>query len=190
MGTFRRYPNKPTIIPDQNISLQSCCDSSEFISSETSVPRAEPLDPLLDPPPFGFALASTSPDEDVWSPFSNFSRAVFMAWHYNGGTVKSAVQTDLLAKAITDKRFNASDMLGFSVHKENENIDEFLSQQSTPFQRRHGWHEASVKIRVPCATRTFSSEEDAPEFTVDGIYHRRLVDVIKGFIIVLHSCLR
>jgi len=104
-----------------------------------------------------------------------------MAWHYNGGTVKSAVQTDLLAKAITDKRFNASDILGFSVHKENENIDEFLSQQSTPFQRRHGWHEASVRIRVPCATRTFSSEEDAPEFTINSIYHRRLVDVVKGF---------
>ena len=111
-----------------------------------------------------------------------------MVWHYNGGTVKSAIQTDLLAKAITDKQFNASDILGFSVHKENENIDEFLSQQSTPFQRRHGWHEASVRIRVPCATRTFSSEEDAPEFTINSIYHRRLVDVVKGFFIIIRSC--
>jgi len=180
MGLFRRYPNKPTINPDQNIGLMSCCDGSDFISSDSSVPRAELLDPLPTPPPLESALDLTSPDEDVWSPFSNFSRAVIMAWHYNGGTVKSAAQTELLGNAVTDKRFNGLDMIGFSIHKENENIDKYLSQQSTPFQRRHGWHEASVRIRVPCATRTFSSEEDAPQYVVDGIYHRRLVDIIKG----------
>ena len=94
-----------------------------------------------------------------------------MAWHYNGGTLKSAAQTELLGKAVTDKWFNGLDMIGFSLHKENENIDEYLLQQSTPFQRRHSWHEASVRIRVPCAMRTFTSEEDAPQYVISSIYH-------------------
>ena len=126
MGLFCRYPNKPTINPDQNIGLQSCCDGSEFLSSDSSVPRPELLDPLPTPPPFGSALPLASPDEHVWSPFSNFCRAVFMVWHYNGGTVKSAAQTELLGKAVTDKWFNGLDMIGFSLHKENKNIDEYL----------------------------------------------------------------
>ena len=53
MGLFHHYPNKPTINPDQNIGLMSCCDGSDFISSDSSVLWAELLDPLPTPSPLG-----------------------------------------------------------------------------------------------------------------------------------------
>ncbi|KAI0315118.1 hypothetical protein OF83DRAFT_1293481 [Amylostereum chailletii] len=43
---------------------------------------------------------------------------------------------------------------------------------------RDGWIKSSVTIPLPCEGQEHPSEGEAPTFAVDGLYHRRLLDVI------------
>ncbi|KAJ8592983.1 hypothetical protein M405DRAFT_786759 [Rhizopogon salebrosus TDB-379] len=42
------------------------------------------------------------------------------------------------------------------------------------------WHETSVKIKLPADKEKFTSEEDAPEFEVEGLHYRKPLEVLKS----------
>jgi len=170
MGVFRRYPRLPTLDPERNTSLQTLCEGSAFDTRAVSL--SDSVLPVVDP----------MEGADPWVPFTNYSSALMMAWHYSGSTTKTAAETDRLAQSIcNDENFRPSELKNFSVDRENDRVDSFIKESSTTFQRQHGWHESSVKIRLPCSKEKFpSGEQDAPEYTVDGVHHRRIVDVIRG----------
>ena len=48
-----------------------------------------------------------------------------------------------------------------------------------PFKPEDGWIQASISIPVPCDGFIFKSEQDAPQFIVNGIWYRRPLEVIK-----------
>ncbi|KAI0738103.1 hypothetical protein C8Q80DRAFT_1222726 [Daedaleopsis nitida] len=50
------------------------------------------------------------------------------------------------------------------------------------FRREHGWHEAVVRIPLPCAKFLNVSEETAPTYEVAGLHHRDIVDLVIGCI--------
>jgi hypothetical protein len=78
MGVFRHYPTWPTLNPDENINLSSLCDGSGLAPPTPSMPSADPS------PSSGVqSVSSITPatGNEIWSPFSNFSQALLMAWH-------------------------------------------------------------------------------------------------------------
>lgn len=56
--------------------------------------------------------------------------------------------------------------------------DHSAPKAGTALNPGDGWKCGKVTIRVPC-TGVKQREEDAPEFTVDGVYYRDIVEVIK-----------
>ena len=169
MGVFRRYPRLPTVDPERTMTLHTLCEGSAFDTNLVSL--SDSVLPTID------LMEGTDP----WAPFSNYSSALMMSWHYSGSTTKTAADTNRLALSLADSNFSTTELKGFSVEKENEKINSFIKESTSTFQKQHGWHQSSVKFRVPCSKIKFSSgEQDAPEFTVDGVHHRRLVDVIRG----------
>jgi len=104
-----------------------------------------------------------------------------MWWHYSQSVSKSAGEINCLARSITDGIFDLAEVVNFNIDHENWQIDSFIRNSNTVFQKQHGWQEASVKIRLPCSQVKFPNGElDAPQFVVEGIHHRRLIDIIKG----------
>ena len=86
-----------------------------------------------------------------------------------------------MAKAMHDNpQFDLSDLAHFSADRENTLLDAFLrdGRAEHPFRKNDGWHEASVKIRLPVRGVPLASESEAPEIQVDGLYYRWLVDII------------
>ncbi|KAI0362987.1 hypothetical protein BV20DRAFT_959211, partial [Pilatotrama ljubarskyi] len=58
-------------------------------------------------------------------------------------------------------------------------LDDYV-HPSGIFSAEDGWIEASINIPLPRTNTQHTSEADAPHFTVEGLYHRRLVHVIRG----------
>jgi len=94
---------------------------------------------------------------------------------------KTAADGNRLLFSLCDDNFSPMELHSITVEKENKKINLFIKESSTMFQKQHGWHQSSVKFRLPCSKFKFSSgEQDAPEFTVDGVHHRHVVDIIRG----------
>jgi len=169
MEVFRRFPTIPTLDPECHTTLHSLCTGTGFDTA--AIPLSSNVLPITDP------LEGLEP----WEPFTNYSSAALMGWHYSQSASKSASETNRLARSLSDGVFDPTELVHFNVDRENKQIDSFIKNSDTVFQKQHGWQEASVKIRLPCSQVKFSNGElDAPEFVVDGIHHRRLIDIIKG----------
>ncbi|KAI0056519.1 hypothetical protein BV25DRAFT_1893990 [Artomyces pyxidatus] len=78
--------------------------------------------------------------------------------------------------------FDSSEVGQFSATREAENLDKYLAdeQNHDPFTVEDGWHRASVKIRVPAEKHSYDTEYKAPTIEIPGLYHRRLIDIIKN----------
>ena len=168
MGVFRQYPRLPTLDPERSMTLQMLCGGSTFDTRAVSL--SDSVLPIVDP----------MEGVDPWVPFTNYSSTLMMTWHYSGSMTKAAGETNCLALSLcNDEEFHPSDLKNFSVDKENNRVNSFIKDSSTMFQRQHGWHESSVKIQLPCSKEKFpSGEQDAPEYTVGGVHHQHIVDVI------------
>jgi len=169
MGIFRRYPTLPMLDPERTTTLHTLCEGSAFDTNPVSLSGSIlPTVDLMD-------------GADPWAPFSNYSSALIMSWLNSGSTTKTAADGNCLLFSICDDNFSPTELHGITVEKENERINSFIKESSTTFQKQHGWHQSSVKFQLPCSKFKFSSgEQDAPEFTVDGVHHRRVVDIIRG----------
>lgn len=104
-----------------------------------------------------------------------------MCWQYTKSATKSASEMDRLAHSLGDSMrdgFSIKDFTKFNTARENARIDSYIADSSSPFNEGEGWHQSSVKIRLP-ADKVKTPEDQAPEFEVRGVWHRNIVDIIK-----------
>ena len=161
MGLYRTYICQPTHIPTD--TLHTLVDAPTLDSGV-----------LVDKHP-----SDPEPHFDYFSPFTNPSSALLMAYQYSGTNAKSGAELDRLPRFLNHPKFHAPDTIHFSHTREEQRLDKFLETVDKPFSMEHGWKCSSVKIRLPKERCQFSSESEAPEFEVGGIYHRDLTDVIR-----------
>ena len=185
-GVYRKYTfGPPTINPDESFTLSSVSDSN-------SIAR-DPSDFSSSPSwwsSFGSTTLEAVENNDHFAPFLNQSTFLLMSWYYNGTSTKSYADVDkLIHNVIRHEGFEASNFgASFSTAREAERMDKNQSSKSSaksnktgplPFKPEDGWIQASVSIPVPCDGFIFKSEDDAPQFVVNGIWYRQPLEVIK-----------
>ncbi|KAF8873129.1 hypothetical protein BD779DRAFT_1613708 [Infundibulicybe gibba] len=95
-----------------------------------------------------------------------------MSWLNNGRTAKSEAETTAFVENVIQAAdFNASDLLDFNAHHENQRLDKAMFKLATQSQ----FHESSIDILVPSA----SARSHAQTFSISGLLHRKLTSVIQ-----------
>ncbi|ETW82716.1 hypothetical protein HETIRDRAFT_54372 [Heterobasidion irregulare TC 32-1] len=124
------------------------------------------------------------PEEAVLSstqPFTNRSSELLLGWHYSGSNLKSGGEFDRLVQTLLHPDFNLKELPGVSFARETKRLDKHIANPDNPLQGQDGWHHASVDIRLPPVDKqTVKPENESPIFTVSGVFHRRLVDIIRA----------
>lgn len=155
-GLYKVFPNRPTHDPEDSISLDDLCRSSQLLTENTTTVQT-----------------STPP----WFPFLNSTVARLMSWFHLGSNIKSIADLDSLVNdVILHEDFDRKDLEGFSAARENKRLDD-AAATALPGQPPSGWKTGSVKLKLP-AHKTCTPEEDAAEFEVTGILYRPLLDVM------------
>ncbi|THU92687.1 hypothetical protein K435DRAFT_820450 [Dendrothele bispora CBS 962.96] len=102
-----------------------------------------------------------------------------MSWFYNGRESKSMADLDELVKDVLQAEdFKKEDLDGFSSRNVSRDMDEWLGPEFH-LPAEDGWVEGSVEIPLP-AEGVKCSESEAPRLTVDGIFYRKPLEVIKS----------
>ena len=172
-GVFRSYLfGIPSYSPDDLYSLDEVSDSSTFATDSTSTR-------LSDERPWWSSFGS-SLNESYFAPFLNASVFRLMSWFHNGTNNKSLSDLDSLAKdVILAPDFKKDDLIGFRAKREAGRLDKADTPQSR-FSAEDGWNETCVKISLPSQKVKHPTEAEAPQFDVPGLFHRRLIHVIKA----------
>ena len=70
---------------------------------------------------------------------------------------------------------------GFSAEKLQQLLDSYEGLEGKVFAAQDGWLRGSrVDIPLPKAGSSYKDEASAPQYRVEGIIHRKLIEVIKG----------
>jgi hypothetical protein len=177
-GVYRKYSlGPPTITPDEAFTLSSLSDSTT-IAHDPADSRSKAS--------WWSSIGSSclkvveNVSDNYFAPFLNASTFLLMSWYYNGSSIKSFADIDkLVHEVIRHDDFQASDFgANFSTAREAKRMNSENSE-ALPFGPEDGWMRGSVSIAVPCDGVRFNSEEEAPQFVVEGIWYRRPLEVIK-----------
>ncbi|KAI0641474.1 hypothetical protein C8Q79DRAFT_919347 [Trametes meyenii] len=112
-------------------------------------------------------------------PFANKSQFRLYDWWYNSSVTKSLEDLDCLVDVLLSRGFSLEHLAGFRAQLAQQKLDDY-AHPSGVFSSEDGWRESSVEIPLPKPTVLHASEEAAPTFTVKGIHHRGLTDVVRG----------
>jgi hypothetical protein len=151
------FSDIPSVPPTTAPTTQSPPTGS--IGSNLTISAAESgADPLAD---------STNPTVDL-----------LLSW-YSQGSTDGAANLDHLVNCLRDPRFDVSQLGDFSAVNALRQFSKknLFPKPKTSLMPGDGWKCGKVTIRVPCMGYK-QREEDAPEFTVDGVYYRDIVEVI------------
>ncbi|KAK7013429.1 GLOBIN domain-containing protein [Favolaschia claudopus] len=161
-GLYKVFPHPPTRDPDQSISLDDLCASSDLLVSQKNQPDATPTVP-------------TAP----WFPFLNATVARLMAWFHLGTNLKSLAELDALVEdVLLQDDFDVAHLRNFRAARENKRLDDTLASSiDESASAPDGWKTASVKIKLP-APKHCVAEKEAPEFEVPGLMYRPLLEVM------------
>ncbi|KAH9922414.1 uncharacterized protein B0H18DRAFT_820278, partial [Fomitopsis serialis] len=114
-------------------------------------------------------------------PFSNPTVFRLMNWAHSGSTLKTGQEVDkLVHDVVLAGDFDKEDLQNFRYSRECDRLDHVGVSPQETLATADGWHEASVKIRLPKEKVVYTSEDACPQFEVSGIHYRKLLDVIKG----------
>jgi hypothetical protein len=173
-GLFRSYISCPTFEPDEEIPLDSICDSEGF--AVVKVNFTKDWSSVFGPRSSKSPVESANPNS--FAPFLGATVSRLMSWVYGGSNMKSVTELDKLVNdVILADDFDRVHLKGFSAAWELKRLDEY--EQHTKFPSKDGWKETSVKIRLPAEKAHLStSEEKTPEFEVNGVFYRPLIGVI------------
>ena len=179
-GVYRIYPNgRPSYTPDELYTISDSIGSSNISTNEpdasTSRSWFSPFGPSLEP--------VTGVVQSV--PFANMSTLRLMSWFYSTSNTKSHVELDrLVNEVIRSPDFSPAELVGFRAAKEAILMDKYLAsgaqRAQTSSSARVQWLETSVFISLPCDGVKHASEAVAPKFEVKGLYHRRIVEVVRS----------
>jgi hypothetical protein len=158
-GWFRRYPHRPSVDPDSVAAVSA---------GPPGILRPESWFSGMTRSLAGLASRS------LFAPLANYSQFRMMEWHYNTSSGKSNADTNRLLEMMEEPEFNKADVAGFRVEK-----GETLLDRDPGFAAEDGWHEATLRIPVPCINAKFpGGEEQAPHFEVPGFFYRRILPII------------
>lgn len=117
-----------------------------------------------------------------FSPYPNQNSYLLGNWYWNHGAQKSKESFQDLISIVSRPGFKPSDVTGIPWRK----IDAELA--SSPFENGDndpewmdedaGWHRKPIRISVPFHNRT--DNPGVEEFYFGDLYHRSLVEVIRG----------
>ncbi|KAH9834205.1 uncharacterized protein C8Q71DRAFT_797981 [Rhodofomes roseus] len=178
-GSFRCYPTRPTAAPQGPGSLDKLSDAPTLSEQLDGGSTSSALQR------FGPGVLKTIQDgaekaRDWFFPFLNVTVFRLMAWANTGSNVKSDKEIQrLVDEVILADDFNREDLRSFRVPREFERLDS-MDAPNNVFAATDGWHETSVKIQVPKEGVRFTSEADAPTFTVPNVFFRKLTEVIRS----------
>lgn len=166
-GVFREYlttsshnPRSPDAFED---ALAPTASQNQSIGSGLAVvPSAESVcDPLVD---------SKNKSEDL-----------LLAWMFTNPGNSPANVNELVHVYLRHPDFDPAELEHFNAITAIRRFERehFSKSGAMTLKACDGWREASVRIRVPC-TGVKQKENEAPEFVVDGILYRDVVEVITA----------
>ncbi|KAJ8503450.1 hypothetical protein ONZ45_g10851 [Pleurotus djamor] len=195
-GIFREYPTKPTHDPTSPLpSPPSVLPSTLPIAAPEQHSAAEDVDTQVKSPP------------NPWHPFSNRTTFELLKWQWTGSNHKSETEFKRLLHIFDSSDVDQADVhqLAQGYDAEIRRIDEYINSSperpditapsgqapsrsnspeavdpvtfSTPLKAAP-WNESSIRVPVPDG-KLHPSMDDVPHFTVDGLLHRSLVDMVK-----------
>lgn len=131
------------------------------------------------PRSIGSGLTAVTPD-NPFADSKNRSEDLLLAWMATGSGSTPSGMNDLIHNILLHPDFDLSELKDFNTVTATRRFDrKHFSEVGTTLKAGDGWREGSVRIRVPC-TRVQQKEIDAPEFVVDGILYRDIVEVITA----------
>lgn len=172
---FREYPHSfPTYDPEHSAYFDALCDSSTFQHVDGDADYKRPWYA-------GFGQSLEAVHHNYFAPFLNATVFRLMTWFYNSSNSKSLQDLNRLVNdVILAEDFCQEDLLDFNASREASRLEKAQHDPASSIFSSDGWHEASVKIRLPCEKEKFSSEDCAPEFDVDGLYYHKPLEVLKS----------
>ncbi|KAF8960115.1 hypothetical protein BDZ97DRAFT_1922371 [Flammula alnicola] len=162
-GLYREYPIMPTYNPDDFLGLD---DYSDAATVPTTAP--EHVSPLSAHP-----AAGAEPVSNPYHPFKNSTVHGLMEWSWTGSAMKSLSEVARLITFLKSDKFKKEDLEDFDVRSETAKFDKHLEGAL-----QDGWKESEVTIQVPDGKP--HSPGSIPTFSVSGLFHRSLVQVITS----------
>ena len=174
-GIYRLYRSgRPSYTPDDLYSLRQVSDGDTF--------SRDPDSNIVGNRPW-WSLDKSSQDiqEQYFSPFPNASVFRMMSWFHSGSNLKSFGELDrLIREVILAHDFKREDFIGFRASREGGRLDKQDDEPQSRFSAEDGWIETTVNISLPADGIRHSSEADAPQFAVPGLFYRPLLEVIRA----------
>ena len=126
----------------------------------------------------GLTVSSVKGDSDPLTNSQSPTINLLLSW-YSKGSTDGATSLDHLVNCLRDPHFDISQLKDFNAVS---TLCQFEQTHIRPTSKNalepgDGWKCGSVKLHVPCTHRQ-QREEDALEFTVDGVYYWDAVEVI------------
>lgn len=106
---------------------------------------------------------------------STVSSRLIMGYHWSKSSKSLDDINYLVHQVIRHSLMNPNELANFDAYRETRRIDAAIAQRSD------GWRESSVKIEVPDGREhPPGSENPIPIFSVPGLVHRSLTEIIKA----------
>lgn len=166
-GVFRKYSSLSSHNPDD---FDPFADTPS-IQSGSRAPAAESIGSNL-------TVSSAGGDSDPLENSKNPTVDLLLSW-WTQGTADGVASLNRLARIILDPHFEPAQLEGFNAVTALRQFekDHLSPKPGSTLKPGDGWKRGKVTIRVPC-TGHKQREDEAPEFTVDGICYRDAAEVI------------
>ena len=162
-GIWRDYPEQPSVDPNSHLTLEELSNSYRHHNGHLQSHATTTL---------SFHFSESRPGHPAHWPFQNPSVHGVMQWLNNGQTAKSEVKTTkLIHDVILSPNFNSANLHGFNAYRENQQLDQALSDSAL----RSQFIELSVEILVPSG----ECHVKGKAFEVPGLLHRKFTSVIR-----------
>ncbi|KAJ6595310.1 hypothetical protein B0H10DRAFT_1960528 [Mycena sp. CBHHK59/15] len=129
-GLYKVFPCRPTHDPDESVSLDDLCKSSELLVAE-KIPSA----------------AGSTPS---WFPFLNSTVARLMTWFHMGSNLSIAALDSPVDDVLLQDDYDPAHLVNFSAARENKCLDDTVACTTDDSPAApDDWKTASVKIKLP-----------------------------------------
>ena len=159
-GIVHNYRHRPSYDLDAFLSIDQLSDNCD-----DEAPLPVPLTP--------HALPSLP-----W-PWKNMSIWKLMNWMLTRSRQKSEAKITRLTNILQADNFNPHDLQGFNAHTQMKLFDNSESSlDENHLLQQDGWQETLVHIEVP--TQECNPNGNGQCFTIGGLFHRPLTDVVHA----------
>lgn len=174
-GLYRRYPSgKPTYTLDILFGNDHLSDNPGFLQT-MSREEGGWWNQL------GSSLTTVTAQEH---PPITKSVHLLLEWYWDPtSTIKTYSDADQLVKGvILHPEFNPADFKTFrGMARETEKLDAFLNSPELLLPTSDKWIQSTVSLPVPCPGYDYITNKiNPPVYSVNGLYHRKLLDVLKA----------